>query len=137
METQKEKIFPLIFPALLGIVFILIGVLMYLTSEKMLEQLSYGFLILPGTFILLYSFREFKKRLEKEVVIKHDERSKINKLKGADWGFRFLFVSLAILILLNALNLIDEITFIALTGPIIAIGITVYYIGYYWFERRG
>ena len=136
MEAQKQKFFPL-FPALLGIVFILIGLLMFFSSENILEKLLYGFLIVPGTFILFYSFREFKNRREGRVIIKHDERSKINRLKGADWGFRFLFVSLAILILLNTVKLIDKITFVALTGPIIAVGITIYYIGYYWFERRG
>ena len=137
MDAQTQKFFPLVIPALLGIVFILIGVLMFFSSANFLEKLFYGFLIIPGAFILFYSLREFKNRREGRVIIKHDERSKINRLKGADWGFRFLFVSLAILILLNTGNLIDEIAFVALTGPIIAIGITIYYIGYYWFERRG
>ena len=137
MEAQTRKFFPLTFPAGLGIVFILIGVLMFFSSANLLEKLLYGFLIVPGTFILFYSFREFKNRRKGRVIIKHDERSKINRLKGADWGFRFLFVSLAILILLNTVKLIDEIAFVALTGPIIAVGITIYYIGYYWFERRG
>ncbi|MFW9904345.1 MAG: hypothetical protein ACFFFH_08445 [Candidatus Thorarchaeota archaeon] len=137
METQKQRFFPLTIPISLGIVFILIGVLMFVSSENTFEKLLYGFLIVPGAFILLYSLREFKNRRDGRVIIKHDERSKINRLKGADWGFRFLFVSLAILILLNTVKLIDEIAFVALTGPIIAIGITIYYIGYYWFEQRG
>ena len=137
MDAQTQKFFPLVIPALLGIVFILIGVLMFFSSANFLEKLFYGFLIIPGAFILFYSLREFKNRREGRVIIKHDERSKINRLKGADWGFRFLFVSLAILILFNTMNLIDEIAFVALTGPIIAVGITIYYIGYFWFERRG
>ena len=96
-----------------------------------------GFLIIPGSLLLFYSLSEFKNRRVGKVNIRHDERSERNRLKAAEVGFRFLFVSLLILILFNAMNIIDEIIFVAMTGPIIAIGVTLYYIGYYWFEQRG
>ena len=137
IEVQKQKSFPLIIPALIGIANILMGVFGFFLLEELLYQVLSGFLIIPGTLILLYSFREFKHRRERKVIIKHDERSERNRLKAADLGFRFLFVSLLILILLNAMNVINEIVFVAVTGPIIAVGVTLYYLGYYWFEQRG
>jgi zinc transporter ZupT len=137
IETQKQRLLPLLVPALIGIVNILMGVLGFFLIEDLFYQVLSVFLIIPGTLILLYSFREFKNRQVEKPHIKHDERSEKNRLKAADLGFRFLFVIFLILILLNAIKVINEIVFVAVTGPIIAVGITLYYIGYYWFERRG
>ncbi len=136
-ETQKHKSLFLLIPALIGISNILVGIFGLFLLGELLYQVLSGFLILPGTLILLYSIREFKHRQGERRGIKHDERSERNRLQAADVGFRFLFVSLLILILLNALKVINEIIFVAVTGPIIAIGVTVYYLGYYWFEQRG
>ncbi|MFX1284843.1 MAG: hypothetical protein ACFFB5_14375 [Promethearchaeota archaeon] len=137
MKAQKQKSFRLIVPALIGITIISIAVLGIFTQDDIFYQLLSGFLVIPGAIILLYSLREFKNRLLGKAIIKHDERSERNRLKAADLGFRFLLVSLLILILLDAMNVINEIIFIAVTGPIIAVGVTLYYIGYYWFEQRG
>jgi len=137
IESQRQKSYLLVVPALIGIANILIGVLWFFSLEDMFYQLMSGFLIIPGSLLLFYSLSEFKNRRVGKVNIRHDERSERNRLKAAEVGFRFLFVSLLILILFNAMNIIDEIIFVAMTGPIIAIGVTLYYIGYYWFEQRG
>jgi hypothetical protein len=135
-ETPKQNILLLLVPAMLGLIFILIAVLGVFSSKNIDDQLFSGFFLIPGTLILLLSFREFKVRREGKLIIKHDERSEINRLKATDWGFKFLFVSLMILIVLNTLNIIDEIVFVAMTGPVIAIGVAISFIGFYWFERR-
>ncbi len=137
IETQKQSSFPLIVPALIGIVNILVGVFGFLLLEDIIYQVMSGFLIIPGMLILLYSFKEFKHRQEGQLKIKHDERSERNRLRAAELAFRFFFVSFLILILLNAMNVINEIIFVAVTGPIIAVGVTLYYLGYYWFEQKG
>ncbi len=137
IETQKQRSFPLIVPTLIGFANILIGVFGLFLLGDLFYQLLSGFLIIPGILILLYSFKEFKHRRESQLTIKHDERSERNRLRAAELAFRFFFVSLSILILLNAMNVINEIIFVAVTGPIIAVGVTLYYLGYYWFEQRG
>ena len=113
------------------------GIFNFLFGEESLEKLLGGLLFIPGVFILLNSLREVKDRHERRIVIKHDERSIINRLKAADLAFRFLFLSLALLIVLNALKIINEIIFVAITGPIIAMGVLCYNLGFYWFEKRG
>jgi len=136
-EAHKPKTFPLVIPILLGVVLILMGVLGLFTSENALDILLSGFFIIPGTLLLLYSFKQFKQRQKKVSIIRHDERSELNRLKATDWSFRFLYISLLVLIVLNAINLVNNIVFVALTGPIIAVGITLHYFLYYWYERRG
>jgi len=137
IQIQKQRIILLIIPILLSIFLIIMGVFEILLGEETLDQLLGGFLIVPGVFILLHSLREAKNRHERRLIIKHDERSIINRLKAADLAFRFLFLTLALLIVLNALKIINEIIFVAITGPIIALGVLCYNIGFYWFERRG
>jgi Ca2+/Na+ antiporter len=136
-EAHKPKTFPLVIPILLGVTLILMGVLGLFSSENTLDILLSGFFVIPGTLLLLYSFTEFKQRQKRVSIIRHDERSEINRLKATDWSFRFLYISLMILIVLNAINLVDNIVFVALTGPIIAVGISLHYFLYYWYERRG
>jgi len=136
-EAHKPKTFPLVIPILLSVALILMGVLGLFTSENTLNILLSGFFIIPGTLLLLYSFKQFKQRQKKVSIIRHDERSELNRLKATDWSFRFLYISLLVLIVLNAINLVNNIVFVALTGPIIAVGITLHYFLYYWYERRG
>ena len=136
-EANKQRSFPLIGPFLIGLVNVLIGFFgLFLLGDPFYQLLSV-FLIIPGILILLYAFKQFKDRREGQLTIKHDERSERNRLRAAELGFRFFFVSLLILILLHAMNVINEIIFVAVTGPIIAMGVTLYYVGYYWFEQRG
>ncbi|PWI47118.1 hypothetical protein CEE45_13355 [Candidatus Heimdallarchaeota archaeon B3_Heim] len=136
-EALNQKTFPLVIPILLGGVLILMGGLGVYTSENNNEILLSGFIIILGTSLLLYSFREFKRRHENVSIISHDERSITNRLKATDWSFRFLYISLMVLIVLNAMNLLNNISFIALTGPIIAVGVSLQYFLYYWYEQRG
>lgn len=139
-EAHKPKTFPLVIPILLSVALILMGVLGLFTSENTLNILLSGFFIIPGTLLLLYSYKEFKKRQKRQKrvsIIRHDERSEKNRLKATDWSFRFLYISLMVLIVLNAINLVNNIVFVALTGPIIAVGISLHYFLYYWYERRG
>ncbi|MFX0015968.1 MAG: hypothetical protein ACFFB2_16110 [Promethearchaeota archaeon] len=137
IENQKRSSLPLVLPTLIGIAIMLVGVMGLFSLGDIFYQILSGFLIIPGSLILYYSIREFRNRRVGKLIIKHDERSEKNRLKAADLGFRFLFISLLILILFNAMNLINEIIFVAITGPVISIGITLYYLGYYWFEQRG
>jgi di/tricarboxylate transporter len=136
-EAHKLKTFPLVIPILLGITLILMGVLGIITSENTLDILLSGFFFIPGSWLLLYSFKEFKQRKTKGIIVRHDERSLKNRLKATDRSFRFLYISLMALIVLNAINFINNIAFVALTGPIIAVGISLQYFLYYWYERRG
>ena len=136
-EASKQKTFSLVIPILLGGVLILMGGLGVYTSENNIASLLNGFIIILGTSLLLYSFRKFKRRQENVSIISHDERSITNRLKATDWSFRFLYISLMVLIVLNAMNLINSISFVALTGPIIAVGVSLQYFLYYWYEQRG
>lgn len=136
-EAHKLITFPLVIPILLGITLILMGVLGIITSENTLNILLSGFFFISGIWLLLYSFKEFKQRKTKGIIVKHDERSVKNRLKATDRSFRFLYISLMALIVLNAINFITNIAFVALTGPIIAVGISLQYFLYYWYERRG
>ncbi|MHA1968530.1 MAG: hypothetical protein ACW964_12080 [Candidatus Hodarchaeales archaeon] len=135
-NKDNQNLLSILILMLMGFSFILFGLLVFFTKNNMIEQLSGGFIIIPGTLLLFYGFRDLRRYQSGIVVIKHDERSAKNRLKASDLGFRFYFASLSILILLNSLKVIDEIAFIALTGPIIAVGIILYYFGYYWFERN-
>ena len=136
-EVHKPKTFQLVIPILLSFGLILLGVLGLFTSETTLDILLSGFFIIPGILILLYSFKEFTQRQKGVLIIMHDERSETNRLKATDWSFRFLYISLMVLIVLNAINLVNNVVFVALTGPIIAVGITLHYFLSYWYERRG
>ena len=136
-EAHNQKTFPLVIPTLLGVVLIFMGVLGLFTSKNTNEILLGGFTIVLGTSLLLYSFKEFKRRNKNGSIISHDERSITNRLKATDWSFRFLYLSLMVLIVLNAMNLVNNIAFIALTGPIIAVGVSLQYFLYYWYDRRG
>ncbi len=136
-EVLKQKTFPLVIPILIGGVLILMGGLGVYTSETPTEILLNGLIIIIGTSLLLYSFREFKRRQENVSIISHDERSITNRLKATDWSFRFLYISLMVLIVLNAMNLVNNMSFVALTGPIIAVGVSLQYFLYYWYEQRG
>ncbi|MFW9780511.1 MAG: hypothetical protein ACFFE8_16845 [Candidatus Heimdallarchaeota archaeon] len=135
-RNWNSRFLPLI-PAFLGSVLTVMGLFSFFSSINTLDQLLGGFLIIPGLMILIYSYREFKYRRKGVIAIRHDERSEINRLKAADGAFRFFFVSLAFLILINGIGIIDEVIFVALTGPIVAVGIIIYYIEFYWAERRG
>ncbi|WP_455465227.1 hypothetical protein [Candidatus Hodarchaeum mangrovi] len=137
INIHKQRIIFLIIPIFLGFFLITMGILGILFGEETLDRLLGGFLIIPGVFILLHSITEAKNRHERRLIIKHDERSIINRLKAADLAFRFLFITLALLIVLNALKIINEIIFVAITGPIVALGVLCYNISFYWFERRG
>ena len=136
-EAHNQKTFLLVIPTLLGVVLIFMGVLGLFTSKNTNEILLGGFTIVLGTSLLLYSFKEFKRRNKNGSIISHDERSITNRLKATDWSFRFLYLSLMVLIVLNAMNLVNNIAFIALTGPIIAVGVSLQYFLYYWYDRRG
>ncbi|MFX0095995.1 MAG: hypothetical protein ACFFBD_29925, partial [Candidatus Hodarchaeota archaeon] len=122
-RIQKQKLLPLVVPTLIGIAFITLSGIGFFTSENMFITLLSGFFIILGTFILFFSLREFNYRRKGVLIIKHDERSEINRLKATDWGFRFLLISLMVLIVLNTIRLINEIAFVALIGPIIAVSI--------------
>lgn len=135
-RIPKKTIILLLIPIFIGFSVILMGSIVIFTTENIIDKLAGGFIIAPGILVLFYSIRELKRYQNEVLIIKHDERSEKNRLKASEQGFRFYFASFSILILLYTLKVIDEKAFFALTGPIIAVGIILYYFGYYRFERN-
>ena len=97
-----------------------------------------GFFIVIGAGFFVYSFREvlhYKKT--GEVKTRSDERSELSGLRASRNGFEFLLISTAILIALWGFKIINEIAFVALIGPVFAIGVAIYILSYYMHERGG
>lgn len=136
-ETSIERWILLLIPTFIGIVFIIIAISGILSTQNLTDQLVSLFILILGSLTLLYSINEFKIRGEGIEVIKHDERSMINRLKASDLGFRYFFVSLSILVVLNTLSIIDNVAVVAIIGPLIALGVIIQFSTYYWFEKKG
>jgi Ca2+/Na+ antiporter len=97
-----------------------------------------GFFIIIGAVFFAYSFREvLQYKKTGEVKTRSDERSELSGLRASRNGFEFLLISTAILTALWGFKLINEIAFLALIGPVFAIGVAVYILSYYMHERRG
>ncbi|MHA2226831.1 MAG: hypothetical protein ACXAC8_16580 [Candidatus Hodarchaeales archaeon] len=137
LRTNKSGTVSLVIPALVSGIFILVAVVSFLAGTEILDIIFSAFFLILGFIILIYLFREFRYRQSGELIIKHDERSKLNRFKAGDLSFRFQSVLIMLLILFNAFNLLNDTAFVALTGPIVAIGVTFYYLSYFWYERRG
>jgi len=135
--NSKSKLLSILLPASIGGVLILVGILAIFIGEDGLDVLLSVVLMISGVFILFYTFREFNTKRKGVEIIKNDERSRTNRLKASDLSFRFAYVLIMLLNLFNAFNLIDDTNYVALTRPILAIGIGLYIVSYNLFERRG
>ena len=94
--------------------------------------------IIVGTVYFSLALREilhYKKT--GEVKTRIDERAELNSLRASRRGLQFLMFSMMILFLLRGFEIINDTIFVALTGPVFAIGSVVYLISYYVHERRG
>jgi len=135
--NRKSKLLSILLPASIGGVLILVGILAIFIGEDILDVLLSIVLMISGVFILFHTFREFNTKRKGVEIIKNDERSRINRLKASDLSFRFAYVLIMLVNLFNAFNLIDDTNYVALTRPILAIGIGLYIVSYNLFERRG
>lgn len=125
--------------SVVGVLFIIWGIvwLLFVDTPVFGSVLS-GFFIIIGAVFFFYSFREvLQYRKTGEVKTRIDERVELNNLRASRRAFEFLCVSIAILITLVGSNLINEQVFVALTGPVFAIGAAIYILSYYIYERRG
>jgi hypothetical protein len=94
--------------------------------------------IIAGTIFFSFAFRgilRYRKTGKMETRI--DERAELNALRASRRGFQFFLVSMGILFLLWGCKVINDTIFVALTGPVFAIGSVVYVISYYVYERSG
>ena len=96
------------------------------------------FCIAVGVFYLYTSSRELiKYKKTGEVKNRIDERGELNNLRAAKRGFNFFMIGFAVLFALRGLDLISEKIFVAVSGPVIAVGVIIYFISYHIFERKG
>jgi hypothetical protein len=94
--------------------------------------------IIVGTVYFSLALREilhYKKT--GEVKTWTDERAELNALRAFKNGFLFLNGSIAILLILWGFKIINDTIFVALMGPVFAIGSVAYLLSYYLYERRG
>jgi uncharacterized membrane protein len=94
--------------------------------------------VVAGTISVFRNLQEILqyKRTGK-VKVRVDERVELNILRASKRGFQFLLVSIGILFVLWGARIINDTAFVALMGPVFAVGSVLYLISYYVYERRG
>jgi uncharacterized membrane protein len=134
---MRDKNIPL-YRSLISSFFIIWGIVWVSISQDILGKVISSSFIIFGIIFFLYSLNEVL-RYEKtgEVKTRIDERAELNSLKASRRAFEFLCISIAILIVLLGVRWINETIFASLIGPILAIGIVIYILTYYHYERRG
>ena len=122
----------------LFIVLILISIgLFSIYFNNNFVELSLGIFLLFLGVIFLFLFMNKNKKIKKlQNTFDYDERSEINRLKASDISFKFIFVSINLLFILNGLNWIPDNILVAFLGPISAISILLYITFFYWTEKR-
>jgi uncharacterized membrane protein len=107
-------------------------------KDELLTLVLGSLFIVSGTIYFSLALREalhYKKT--GEVKTWTDERAELNSLRASRKGFGFLLISIAILLMLRGFEIINDNIFVALMGPVFAIGSVVYLISFYFYERRG
>jgi len=124
--------------SIVAMFFIILGIAWLLFIEtNILGKMLSSFFILTGVIFFFYSFREVLQcRKTGEVKTRIDERMELNSLKASRRAFEFLCVSIAISIILVGSKLINEHVFVAIIGPIFAIGVATYILSYHYYEKR-
>lgn len=122
----------------LFIVLILISTgLLTIYYQVNLVELSLGvFLLFIGIITLFFFINKNRNISKHQNTFEFDERSEINRLKASDISFKFIFISINILFILNGLNWIPANIIVAFLGPISAISILLYIGLFFWTERR-
>ena len=131
-QNQKSILVKL----LIIIFFISIGLLLLLFNRNEIE-LSFGVIFLFVGLILLYYFIKNNPVQNKTLKpVSYDERSEINRLRASDLSFRFMFISINLLIILYALNWVPDNIIIVFLGPIVGLSVIIYFMYFYLTERQ-
>ena len=130
MNNHTQEKFSFLKPILI-LIFISLGLLLLYFNQNTIELTLGAFFILLGIIIF---FKGRKTNLSSNLV-SYDERSELTRLRGADLSFKFLFITINILIILFTLNPAKLEVFFAFLGPIMAVSIVIYFGYYYWNER--
>ena len=122
--------------ASITILFISTGLLLLYFIQNIIDLILGIFFLSVGTILLLYLIKANKSLDSYSKATNFDERSEINRLKASDLSFKFLFVSINILILVYALNPIPVEIFVAFLSPLLAFSIIIYLGYFYWHEKE-
>lgn len=121
---------------LIALILISIGLISIYFNNNLVE-LSLGiFLLFIGVIFLFFFMNKNKKIRKLQNNFDYDERSELNRLKASDLSFKFIFVTINILFILNGLNWIPDNILVAFLGPLIAISILIYIGFFFWSEKR-
>jgi len=94
--------------------------------------------LLVGAISVFRSLQEISRyKKTGEVKVRVDERAELNDLRASKIGFQFLLISIGILIALWGAKIINDTVFVALMGPVFAIGCILYLLSYQVYERGG
>jgi hypothetical protein len=94
--------------------------------------------LLVGAISVFRSLQEISRyKKTGEVKVRVDERAELNDLRASKIGFQFLLISIGLLIALWGAKIINDTVFVALMGPVFAIGCILYLLSYQVYERRG
>jgi uncharacterized membrane protein len=134
-KQQKRVVRRLI----LGLLYIILGtgILFFVELNPLRQTIGFLFLFLGGLFLIhsWLSFVRYKKTGEFKPVL--DERLELNSLKASRKGFVTLISLFAALMILKAFEVIDDTVFVSLTGPVFALGLIVYFVFYFYYEKVG
>jgi uncharacterized membrane protein len=134
---MRDKNIPL-YRSLISLFFIIWGIVWVFISQDILGKAISSSFVIFGIIFFLYSLNEvLRYRKTGKVKTRIDERVELNSLKASRRSFEFLYISIAILIVLLGVELINETIFASLMGPILAIGIAIYILTYSLYEKMG
>ena len=128
----------LLYRLLISSFFIAWGIVWVFISQDILGKVISSTFIIFGIIFFIYPLNEvlhYKKT--GEIKPRIDERAELNSLKASRRAFEFLCISIAILIVLLGVRWINETIFASLIGSILAVGIVIYILAYYHYERTG
>lgn len=133
IETKKRIFNPI--KITIMILFLILGLILLYINQNIIE-LSLAILFIVISLILfLITIRNNNLFNSSTLTNQYDERSELTRLRGADLSFKFLFVSLSIIIIVFALYPSSSEVFLAFLGPILAFSILIYMTYFYWNER--
>lgn len=132
MDINKKNKYSFV-KVLLITFFISIGLILSYFNSNLIELFLGSFFLILGVLLFLYYI---KFRNSATNLTNFDERSEINRLKAADFSFKFLFLTINGLLLFYFLNPVNIEIFLALLSPLIAFSIIIYFSYFYWNERR-
>ena len=124
---------------ILGLLYIIIGtgILFFVELNPVRETFGFFFLFVGGLFLIhsWLSFVRYKRTGDFKPVL--DERLELNSLKASRKGFVTLISLIAALMILKAFEVIDDTVFVSLTGPVFGLGMIVFFVFYFYYEKVG